>query len=76
MDVLKSAGCTSKTISHAERMFAQYGYEIVFGRGDVSALLKLTPSPASALLKKLVESGVIEAVVGQGKGKYRFKPLS
>ncbi len=56
-------------------MFAAYGFETIFGRGNVTELLGITPSPASILLKKLADMGVTEAVSGLGKGKYRFRPF-
>lgn len=33
----------------------------------------IAASPASALIKKLVDGGKIEAVTGHGKGKYVVK---
>ena len=68
-------GVSAKTADHVRRMFAVYGFETIFGRGDVTELLGITASPASTLLKKLVDMGITEAVSGLGKGKYRFKPV-
>ncbi|MBQ7712936.1 MAG: Fic family protein [Clostridia bacterium] len=47
--------------------------EDVFGREQVMAILGLSPAAASAFLKKLLLSGVIVTVSGQGKGKYSFR---
>ena len=44
----------------------------VFGRTEVMKVLGLKASGASELLMKLRKSGMVEAVSGQGKGKYRF----
>lgn len=44
----------------------------VFGRTEVMKVLGLKASGASELLMKLRKSGIVEAVSGQGKGKYRF----
>ena len=71
-DVLSSAGFKAKSTSHVRRLYEVYGKESVFGRSDVVEALEITPSPASTLLKRLVESGVIVSVSGAGKGKYRF----
>ena len=74
-DVLRAAGCSPKTISHAQSLFQAYGLGQAFGRGDVIQQLCLSPSAASALLKKLLDCGAIEAVAGMGKGKYKFSAL-
>ena len=71
-NVLQSAGCSPKTISHAQALFQAFGPGQVFGRSNVVHLLDLSPSAASALLKKLLDGGAIESVPGKGKGKYRF----
>lgn len=56
-----------------EKIAAAFGKQAIFGRSDVIRLLGLTPSPASALLKNLLEADKIEAVTGHGKGKYVVK---
>ena len=61
-----------KTKKQIEALFQAFGFEKVFGRTDVMKRLNLTASPASALLKKMLQTGLIEAVSGQGKGKYVF----
>ena len=71
-DVLCAAGCSPKTISHAQALFQAFGHGQVFGRSDTIRRLGLSPSAASALLKKLLGCGVIAAVAGTGKGKYKF----
>lgn len=73
-DVLKSQGLREKSVGHVRELFAAYGYGEVFGRGEVVALLGLTPSPTSELLRKLTAAGVICPVSGMGKGRYRFVP--
>ena len=75
-NILNSMGVSAKTAGHVRRMFAAYGLETIFGRGDVTEFLGITASPASTLLKKLVDMGITEAVNGLGKGKYRFKPVN
>ena len=71
-NTLVSAGCAPKTAAHAEALFRDFGDGQAFGRGDVSQRLGLSPSAASALLKKLLDCGVIRPVTGRGKGKYQF----
>ena len=63
--------------SHQQKQFeiiaASFGKGTVFGRSDIVKVLNITPSPASALIKKLYEAKVIEPVSGHGKGKYVIK---
>lgn len=73
-DILQSLGLREKSIAYTRTLFAAYGYNIVFGRGDAMGLLGLTPSPASELLRKLLAVNVICPVKGMGKGRYRFAP--
>ena len=40
---------------------------------DVQRILELKPTRSSALLRKMAEHGIIEAVAGYGKGKYCFR---
>lgn len=75
-DILRAIGFKGKTISHVEKVLAAYGVGTVFGRGDVVELLGITASPASELLRKLLERKIILPVTGMGKGRYRFAPLS
>ena len=69
----KTSDFNVKTIIHIHRMFDRFGYDEVFGRNAVVELLELQNSSASKLLSKLSQAGIIEPVLGQGKGKYRFK---
>lgn len=62
-----------KTKTHIEKLIAAFGDKTIFGRTEVMKVLELTASPASELLKKLLQLGLIEAVTGKGKGKYVFK---
>lgn len=71
-NVLAAAGLREKSIAHAKALFSAFGCDQAFGRGDVVKLLGLTPSPASTLLRKLLDAGVIQPVHGMGKGRYRF----
>lgn len=71
-NILKETGMRAKSIVHTKKLFAEYGYGTVFGRGEAAELLGLTPSPTSELLRKLLAAGVIRTVSGMGKGKYTF----
>ena len=54
----------------------RYLYYIPFSAGECERYIsrqKLSPSSSSALLKKMLDSGLIAPVPGHGKGKYRFK---
>lgn len=73
-NILKAAGLREKSISHTEKLFSSFGFDTVFGRGEAAALLDLTVSPTSELLRKLLATGVIRPVSGMGKGRYRFAP--
>lgn len=62
---------SSKTASQVQHLFQEIRSEI-FGRSDVQKILGLKPTRSSALLKEMLEKGIIEPVFGHGKGKYRF----
>ena len=69
---LDTAKCSSKTKNNIVSLYNAFGLEKIFGRTEVVEALAITASPASALIKKMLEFGVIESVHGLGKGKYRF----
>ena len=54
------------------KLIQKFGYEVPLGRIDIARELEITKSPASEILNKLLTIGAIVAVVGFGKGKYRF----
>lgn len=56
-------------------MYEKYGNENIFGRSDVEKLTGLKSTRASELLKLLLNAGIIQAIKGHGKGKYRFLTL-
>jgi len=72
-DIGMPDGVKPKTKAHIGRLFAAFGHDAVFGRTDVMRILGLTASPASELLKKMLQLGLTEAVTGKGKGKYVFR---
>lgn len=66
-------GFTAKTASHIQKLREAFSIQDVFERADVQRILELKPTRSSALLREMVEHGIIEAVAGYGKGKYRFR---
>ena len=64
---------SNKTVRNIRKLYTEFGYKVIFGRADVMHVLNITPSPASELIKKMLQAGIITAVNGKGKGKYLFK---
>lgn len=58
---------------HIQRLFSAFGYDRFFGRTEVMSELEITASPASELIKKMIDSELIYPIKGKGKGKYLFK---
>ena len=65
-------GLSSKTTKNIEKLFGELMDKEYFGRTDIVNVLGITPSPASELIKKMLERQIICTVEGHGKGKYRF----
>ena len=63
----------SKTVSHIQELREKLGPQAFFGRSDVQNVLGLKATRSSTLLRKMAEHGIIEPVIGHGKGKYRFR---
>ena len=61
-----------KTVENIRKLREAFPEGEVFGRTEVMKVLGLKASGASELLMKLRKRGIVEAVSGQGKGKYRF----
>ena len=72
-DIQITNDISKKTKQHIQDLFDRYGYDQFFGRTEVIELLSLTPSPASALIKKMLDMQLIYPMKGKGKGKYLFK---
>ena len=64
---------TAKTIAHIQMLREALSSQTVFGRSDVQRVLGLRPTRSSELLREMAAHGIIEPVVGHGKGKYRFR---
>lgn len=61
------------TLTKIQALFETFGSEKAFSRSDIMQLTGLTGSPASALLTKMCETGIVERLTGAEYGKYRFK---
>lgn len=60
------------TIGKAKAVFASMGTDGIFGRSDIAAITNDSVTAAGNLITKLKNAGLIEAVNGYGKGKYKF----
>lgn len=61
-----------KTLRHIWALYDICGTEKVFGRSAVEDITGLRSTRASDLIKSMLGAGIIRAVAGKGKGKYRF----
>ncbi|MBR1740277.1 MAG: Fic family protein [Lachnospiraceae bacterium] len=64
---------SNKTRQHITDLFLKFGYEKFFGRTEVMNILGITASPASMLIKRMLELQLIYPMKGKGKGKYLFR---
>ena len=74
-DILKALDektVSSRTKGNIVKLHEAFGMEKVFGRSDVIEVLGITEKPASTLLGKMYSFGIMEKIIGAGKGKYRF----
>lgn len=70
---LNTTNFTKKTKSKIFRLFNKYGVESIIGRSDIVQVTGDSLTAAGNLINKMKEAGIIESVIGHGKGKYRFK---
>jgi fido (protein-threonine AMPylation protein) len=63
----------NKTINCILKLQEAFQNQKIFGRSDVMAVIGIRTSRASELLKEMLDRGIIEPVIGHGKGKYRFR---
>ena len=47
-------------------------FDGVFGRNDIMDIVNISITAAGNLINKLKEAELINPVIGQGKGKYKF----
>lgn len=69
---LQKVNFSKKTLGHIQKLYNTFGNENVFGRTEIVAELGITESPASELIRKLLDVEIITPVKGRGKGKYVF----
>ena len=69
---LKNRTFSKKTLKHIQKLYDRFGSKKVFGRTEIVAELGVTESPASELIRKMLETEIIISVQGMGKGKYVF----
>ena len=62
-----------KTVSHILKLREAFPGQTILGRSNVMSTIGIKSSRAWELLKELVDEGIIEPVLGHGKGKYRFR---
>lgn len=74
IEAMMNAGLSRKSTFNAMKLYSAFGLTRFFGRTEAADILGITATPASALLKKLNEAGILAPVPGMGKGKYRFVP--
>lgn len=61
-----------KTEKHIRRLYAEYSTNTIFGSKEVGEFLGLGRTGAYKLIKKMIDMGLVEQVLGHGKGRYRF----
>lgn len=72
LENLTNLNFSQSTKNNIITLFETFGFEQFFGRTDIFKAIKLSPSPAGELIRKMRETNIIEAVQGHGKGKYQF----
>ena len=63
---------TKSTKEKARSLFSQMKSDGIFGRNDIMQITGISITAAGNLLTNLKNAGLIEAVSGYGKGKYKF----
>ena len=63
---------TKSTKEKARSLFSQMKSDGIFGRNDIMQITGISITAAGNLLTNLKNAGLIEAVTGYGKGKYKF----
>ena len=69
---IEALDANQNTIRKVKMLFTYMDTEGVFGRSDIAAITGDSVTAAGKLVTKLKKAGMIEAVSGYGKGKYRF----
>ena len=69
---IEKLNASQNTIRKAIVVFEKMGIDGIFGRSDIAAITNDSVTAAGNLITKLKNAGLIEAVNGYGKGKYKF----
>lgn len=69
---LSEIKANTPTKEKALSLFECFEYERAFSRADIIQMFNMAQSSAGKMINKLKETDLIEAVTGQGKGKYKF----
>lgn len=71
-EVIDSLNLGKTTKTKMKMLYSNIGENVIFSRPEVMEIIGITASPASELIRKMKQYGLIEKVQGRGKGKYRF----
>lgn len=71
-DIVGTLEFTQHTLANILTLYQQYGTEHSFSRADMMDLLGLSASPASALIARMKDTGLIELANGKKRGVYHF----
>ena len=69
---INSLDAKKKIKVNVMRLFNQVGIDGIFGRSDIMEVVGISITAAGNLITKLKDAGLIQAVSGYGKGKYKF----
>ena len=69
---IEGLNVSQSTIEQAKADFANMGIDGGFGRSDIATITNGSATAAGNLITKLKNAGLIKAVSGYGKGKYKF----
>ena len=72
---IEKLNASQTTIEKAKAVFESMSVDGIFGRSDIAAITNDSVTAAGNLITKLRNTGLIEAVSGYGKGKYKFTEL-
>lgn len=72
---LNDMGFTARTSAHILKLYQHYSYEQCFTRAQIADVLGITTAPATVLIRKMKETGLIELANGKSRGAYHFKKI-
>ena len=75
-EAINSLNAKASIKNNAQKLFAFMNFDGVFGRTDIMNIANISVTTAGNLLNTLKSTGLVEAVRGHGKGKYKFVALS